>query len=113
MDYLYTLFKFLIGGGMVVGTTWLARYVDPRYGGILIAAPIVTSVAFFLTYTESGATATRQLALASFFFVIPTLLFILALFLLMGRIPFYQSLAGSFAVWIAGILVVNQVLPGA
>jgi hypothetical protein len=49
------LFKFLVGGGIVVGVTWLSRFVDPRYGGILIAAPVVTTIAFIFTYLENGA----------------------------------------------------------
>ena len=113
MEYLYTLFKFVIGGGVVVGVTWLSRFVDPRYGGILIAAPVITTAAFVFTYAESGAAATRDLALASFYFVIPTLVFLFSLFFLMNRFSFAQSLAGSYAIWIAGVLLVNRVLSGA
>jgi hypothetical protein len=35
MDYLYTLLKFVIGGSVMVGVTFLADQVDPRYGGML------------------------------------------------------------------------------
>jgi uncharacterized membrane protein (GlpM family) len=112
-EYLYTIFKFVIGGGMVVAVTWLARFVDPRYGGVLIAAPIVTTAAFAFTYAESGTVATRELVLASFYFVIPTMIFLVSLFLLMNRFTFVQSLAGSYAVWIAGVLIVNQAITGA
>ncbi len=109
-DYLYTAFKFLIGGGMVVGITWLARYVDPRYGGILVAAPIITTIAFLFTYAESGSIITHQLVLASFSFLVPTLVFVLALYLLMIRFSFLTSLIGAYCIWIGGILILNGIL---
>jgi uncharacterized membrane protein (GlpM family) len=107
-EYYYTVFKFLVGGGMVVGVTWLSRFVDPKYGGILIAAPIVTTIAFIFTYVESGAGTTRQLVLASVAFMVPTLVFVLALFLLMYRYSFFPSLVASFLVWMTGVLVINH-----
>ncbi len=106
-DTYYTLFKFLVGGGMVVGVTWLSRFVDPRYGGILIAAPIVTTLAFIFTYVENGAQTTQELVFASFSFMIPTLLFVLALFLLMNRYPFILSLVAAYLIWLTGTLVLS------
>lgn len=104
-DLYYTAFKFLIGGGVVVGVTWLSRYVDPKYGGILIAAPIVTTLAFILTYAENGIQTTHQLVLASFSFMIPTLVFVLALYLLMYRFSFIPSLITAYLIWFSGTLV--------
>jgi uncharacterized membrane protein (GlpM family) len=109
-EYLYTTFKFLVGGGMIVGITWLARYVDPKYGGILVAAPVITTIAFIFTYAESGALTTQQLVMASFSFLIPTVLFVLALFFLMYRISFVPSLIAAYVIWIAGVLAVNHIL---
>jgi len=107
-DNYYTVLKFLVGGGMVVGVTWLSRFVDPKYGGLLIAAPIITTIAFVFTYVENGAETTQQLVFASLSFMIPTLLFVLALLLLMYRFSFVPSLVASYLVWITGILVVNH-----
>lgn len=108
MDLYYTIFKFLVGGGMVVGVTWLARYVDPKYGGILIAAPIVTTLAFAFTYVENGAETTQHLVLSSLSFMVPTLAFVLALFLLMPRFGFVPGLAGAYCIWISGVLILNH-----
>lgn len=51
---------------------------------------------------------TRELALASFSFMIPTLFFVLALLLLMYKFSFVASLVGAYLVWITGVLVLNQ-----
>ena len=49
MDYSYLPLKFLIGGGVIVGVTFLAEQVNPKYGGILAAAPITTTLAILFT----------------------------------------------------------------
>ena len=61
MDYLYTLLKFLIGGSIIVAVTLLAEQLDPRYGGILAAAPMITTLAFLFTWSEAGRQTTQQL----------------------------------------------------
>ena len=93
---------------MVVGVTWLSKFIDPKYGGILIAAPIVTTIAFIFTYLENGAQTTQQLVLASFAFMIPTLLFVLVLLLLIYRFSFVPSLVVAYLIWMIGVLVLNQ-----
>jgi uncharacterized membrane protein YkgB len=59
MDYLYTLLKFIIGGSVIVGVTLLAEHGDPRYGGMLAAAPIITTLAFLFTFSETGQRCER------------------------------------------------------
>jgi len=113
MDYLYTFLKFLVGGSVIVGVTSLAQGVDPRYGGILAAAPIMTTLAILFTYSETGQEATRQLALGSFWFAIPSVLFLVSLWFLMGRYTFLPSLGGAFGIWGGALLVMHRIIMGA
>jgi uncharacterized membrane protein (GlpM family) len=110
MDYTYLLLKFLIGGGVIVGVTLLADQVSPKYGGILVAAPIITSLAIFFTYSEAGQATSRQLVIGAFWFAIPTLLFLLALYLLMARYTLIPSFFGALGVWLTTVVVMNQIL---
>ena len=112
MDYLYTLLKFVIGGSVIVGVTMLAEHADPRYGGMLAAAPIITTLAFLFTYTEAGRETTQQLVISAFWFAIPTLFFLLAFYFLMYRFGLLQSLGGAYGVWIASLLVMNRFVTG-
>jgi uncharacterized membrane protein (GlpM family) len=112
MDYLYTLLKFVIGGSVIVGVTLLAEHVDPRYAGMLAAAPIITTLAFLFTYAEAGRETTQQLVISAFWFAIPTLLFLLAFYFLMNRFSLIASLGGAYGIWLGGLLVVNRVLAG-
>jgi len=111
MDYLYTILKFVIGGGIIVGVTLIAQNTDPRFGGILAAAPITTTIAFLFAYSETGSAVTHQLVLGSFWFAIPTVVFLCFLYLLMNRLPFIESLAASFGIWVLTILIAVRLLP--
>ncbi len=102
--------KFFIAGIIIVGVTLIVQQVDPKYGGILAAAPITTTIAFLITYHENGQDITRELVLGSFVFAIPTLFFVLSLYLLMNRFSFYASMAGAFLIWICGLAVVQYVI---
>lgn len=110
MDYLYLVVKFFIAGAIIVGVTLIVQQVDPRYGGILAAAPITTTIAFVVTYSEAGQTLTRDLVLGSFLFAIPTLIFVLTLYLLMNRFSFISSLGGAFLIWIGGVVLIQHLL---
>ncbi|HUK92521.1 MAG TPA: hypothetical protein VLU98_00630 [Methanomicrobiales archaeon] len=110
MDILPNVAKFLVGGSIIVGVTYLAHYVDPKYGGILAAAPITTTLAFIFTRAETAQATTQALVLSSLYFAVPSLIFLLALFLLLDRLPFVPSLGGAYAIWIGCVLVLNRIL---
>jgi uncharacterized membrane protein (GlpM family) len=111
MEYLHTLIKFIAGGGIIVGVTYLAQQVSPKYGGILAAAPIITTLAFLFTYNDAGLATTRQLVLGTFFFAVPSVVFLVALYVLLNRMGFLESLGGAYAIWIACVLIVSRFLP--
>jgi len=110
MDYLYLALKFIIGGSVIVGVTVLAEHVDPKYGGILAAAPIITTLAILFTATGAGLDVGRQLAIGAFWFAIPSLLFLLTLYFLMGRYPLAPSFGGALSVWAISACAMYRVL---
>lgn len=113
MDYLSALLKFVVGGSLIVGVTLLAEHADPRYGGMLAAAPIITTIAFLFTYSEAGRETTQQLVISAFWFAIPTLMFLLAFWFLMYRFSLFASLGGAYGIWIGALLVMNRLVAGA
>jgi len=112
MDLSYFAIRFLIGGGVIAGVTYLALQVDPKYGGILAAAPITTLLAFLFTYSDAGQQTSQQLLISMFWFAIPTLFFILVLWYLIARYPLPISLGGAFAFWLVAVVLLNRVLAG-
>jgi uncharacterized membrane protein (GlpM family) len=112
MEYLPALLRFIAGGGIIVGVTYLAQQVNPKYGGILAAAPIITTLAFLFTYNEAGRTTTQQLVLGTFFFAIPSLVFLISLYFLMSRLGFLESLGGAYGIWFACVLIIGRLVSG-
>jgi len=110
MDYLYTLLKFIIGGSIIVGVTVLAEHIDPRYGGILAAAPMITTLAFLFTWSEAGQQTAQHLVISTFWFVIPTMVFLLAFYFLMSRFSILMTLGGAYAIWIVVTLVMDRLI---
>ena len=113
MDLSFLALRFLIGGGVIAGVTYLALQVDPKYGGILAAAPITTLLAFLFTYSEAGQQTSQSLLISMFWFAIPTLFFILVLWYLMGRYPLLPSLGGAFLFWLVAVVTLNHILSAA
>jgi uncharacterized membrane protein (GlpM family) len=95
-----------------VGLTLLAEHADPRYGGMLAAAPILTTLAFLFTYSEAGREITRQLVISAFYFAIPSLMFLVAFWFLMNRFSLLMSVSGAYGIWIGAVLVVNRIVAG-
>jgi len=110
MDYLYTFLKFIIGGSIIVGVTMLAEQMYPRYGGILAAAPMITTLAFLFTWSEAGRQTTQQLVISTFWFMIPTMLFLLAFYFLMSRFSLILTLTGAYGIWIGATLIMNRII---
>lgn len=110
MDLSFFLIRFIVGGSIIVGVTYLALQVDPKYGGILAAAPITTLLAFAFTYSDAGQATSRELLISMFWFALPTVLFILVLWLLMARYPVLPSLGGAFLFWLVAVVALNHVL---
>jgi uncharacterized membrane protein (GlpM family) len=110
MEFLYLLIIFLAGGSIVAGTTWIAELIDPRFGGILAAAPIITTLSFIFTTFLTTQERTRELVMGSVVFLFPTALFLVSLYLLLGRYGFITSIIGSYSVWLVSVLIVARLI---
>jgi uncharacterized membrane protein (GlpM family) len=108
MELFYLLLIFLAGGSMVAGTTWIAEIIDPKYGGILAVAPIITTLAFLFTSIHSTQERMRDLVLGSTVFLVPTALFLVSLYLLLGRYGVVTSITGSYGVWLVSAIIVAK-----
>jgi uncharacterized membrane protein (GlpM family) len=108
MEFLYLVIIFLAGGSVVAGTTWLADLIDPRYGGILAAGPIITTLSFIFTSIHGSQERTQGLVFGSIVFLVPTALFLISLYLLLSRYNLAASVIGSYAVWLVSALIVAK-----
>jgi uncharacterized membrane protein (GlpM family) len=108
MEFLYLIAIFLAGGSVVATTTWLADLIDPRYGGILAVAPIITTLSFIFTGIHGSQERTQGLVLGSIIFLVPTALFLISLYLFLSRYGLAASVIRSYAVWLVSALIVAK-----
>lgn len=107
MSYWYLLLKFVIGGGIIVAVTLLANYINPKWGGIIAVAPITTTLSIIFVRMETNVITTQELVMASIVYVIPSILFLFAMYFLISRMNLVTSLSASFGVWLVAVLIMR------
>ncbi|MEI8230141.1 MAG: DUF3147 family protein [Candidatus Peregrinibacteria bacterium] len=98
--------QFLFGGLSVIGITLLAKFVDPRYTGIVYALPIVLITAMIFIYLDQGIDIVRQSLWSTFAYEFTLLAFPLVFVLLLSRFAFWWSLTFALLIWLLSALSV-------
>ncbi len=84
--------------GVVVAAILLLKNRS-QLAGVLIMTPVITATSFFFVGLSDGPIAARQLALSALFAFPVTLVFIIAMYVLLGRWAVVPSLIASYALW--------------
>jgi uncharacterized membrane protein (GlpM family) len=108
MNYLQLLLKFVIGGGTIVGATLLAKYVNPKWAGLLVAAPIASVLAFIFISMENELPITQKYLASSMCFMVPAFLFLLGIFISSYRFNLGMSFAFGSLIFILSTLVLQS-----
>ena len=95
----YLIFKFVVGGGLILGITLLANYIHPKWGGIMAVAPVITTLSIVFVRLETDLQTTRELILSAIHFVVPTLLFLVSMYFLVGHLNLLYSFLISYLIW--------------
>lgn len=99
MNILYLILKFIIGGGLVIGVTFLAKYINPKWGGVFAVAPLIATLSIIFVKYETNLQTTQELILSSIYYIIPTLIFLIVMYFLASRINLIYALIISYIVW--------------
>ncbi len=94
------LIRFLIGGAVIAGTTWLAEWFDPKFGGIIANIPSATIVSLLILSSAAGEKAAVTFAKGLVIGTIPWFAYIFSVILLTQRIGLAKSLAVGFIIWL-------------
>ncbi len=106
--YFDLLIRFLIGGGVIAGTTWIAEAFDPKLGGIIATIPSATIVSLLIVGSAVGENAAVDFAKGIVIGNIPWFAYIFAVILLTQRIGLTKSLAIGLFVWILLVPVASR-----
>ncbi len=94
------LIRFLIGGTVVAGTTWIAELFDPKLGGIIANIPSATVVSLLILGSAIGEKAAVTFAKGLVIGNLPWFAYIFAVILLTQRIGLAKSIALGLVIWL-------------
>ena len=91
---LYDILQFVLGGASVVGITLVAKYLNPKYTGILYAFPVILIVAMIFIYLNQGLTIATKTLKSTVIYEFTLVYFIIAFYLLLQKTGFWLALGG-------------------
>lgn len=91
--------QFLLGGASVVGITMIAKYIHPKFTGIIYALPVILIVAIIFVYLDQGLDISRQTLKSTFIYEFTLVYFIFAFYFLLNRLDFWLALTASLVSW--------------
>ena len=95
----YYILQFVLGGGSVVGITLIAKYINPKYTGILYALPVILIVAMIFIYLDQGLDISKRTLKSTFIYEFTLVYFVLIFYLLLQKIDFWWALGIAFFSW--------------
>ncbi len=98
--YYELLIRFLIGGAVIAGTTWIAEILDPKLGGIIANIPSATIVSLLILGSAVGEKAAVNFAKGLVIGNLPWFAYIFSVILLTQRVGLIKSLAVGFVIWL-------------
>ncbi|HLJ68027.1 MAG TPA: hypothetical protein VKX16_11770 [Chloroflexota bacterium] len=108
-----TVLEALAKGGLagIIVAAILLLPSGSRVAGVLVMTPVITATSFFFVGMSHGPSAARQLALSALLAFPVTLVFVVAMYLFLGRLAVVPSLVASYALWAvaaAGYLLIAR-----
>jgi uncharacterized membrane protein (GlpM family) len=83
----------------VVGITLIAKYISPKYTGILYALPVILIVAMIFIYLDQGLDISRRTLKSTFVYEFTMVFFVMAFYLLLQKMDFWWALGIAFFSW--------------
>lgn len=96
--FYYTL-QFILGGASVVGITLIAKYINPKYTGVVYALPVILIVATIFIYLNQGLEISQRTLKSTFVYEFTLIYFILAFWLLLYRVNFWWAVILALLSW--------------
>jgi uncharacterized membrane protein (GlpM family) len=107
--------RFLVGGGLVLVASYLARTRYPFVAGLALLFPVVTVVGYYFLSTQAHGRALHGVVLYGMLSLPALVAYLLVVFFTIDRLPAWQSLLTGVAAWLAvavAIVVVARLVLG-
>src|SRR3989338_11326142 len=95
----YYALQFILGGASVVGITLIAKYIDPKYTGVVYALPAILIVAMIFIYLNQGLEISQKTLKSTFVYEFTLVYFVLAFWLLLYKVNFWWAMILALISW--------------
>jgi len=99
--FLYYFLQFFIGGGVIVGMTFLTKFVGPKAASLLYVLPAQFTIAVIFIFLGSSRKTVQDVATSTILSVILLVMFILVFTLLVKKLEFWPSLGIAYIIFFA------------
>ena len=98
-QFFYYSLQFFLGGASVVAITLIAKYLDPKYVGVVYALPVILITSIIFIYLEQGTDISRKTLKSTFAYEFTLIYFIVAFYYFLGRMNFWPATVLSVVSW--------------
>ncbi|MEK7524739.1 MAG: DUF3147 family protein [Patescibacteria group bacterium] len=95
----YYILQFVLGGASVVAITLIAKYIDPKYTGMVYALPVILIVAMIFLYLDQGLAISQKTLKSTFVYEFTLVYFILVFWLLLSKVNFWWAMILALVSW--------------
>lgn len=106
-QFIYYGLQFFLGGASVVAITLIAKYIDPKYTGVVYALPVILIVAMIFIYLEQGLEISKSTLKSTFVYEFTLVYFILAFYFLLQKMDFWWAIGIALISWIVVATVIQ------
>lgn len=110
MDYFKLLLQFVVSGGVVVGATLLAKHLDAKWSGLLVALPIMTILGFIFIQNSSSTADTTKYLQSALIFMIPAAIYIGSVLVLHNKVGYFAALLLAIIPFAVCVFATNKVI---
>lgn len=109
MNTLQIILQFFISGIVVVGATLISKSIDSKWGGLIVALPIMTLLGLVFISGGSDIASTQKYLLSALLFMIPAAIYILSLYLLYEKVNLVTNCLISIVPLALTVFLVNKI----
>jgi uncharacterized membrane protein (GlpM family) len=110
VNVLNLVMQFVVAGSVVVGATVLAKHVDPKWSGLLVALPIMTIVALLFIQIGASQEDVQKYLKSALIFMIPAAIYIASILAINQKAGTIISLFIAIVPFILAVYAVQKLI---
>jgi len=103
---MYYVLNALLGAAVAVVIAYISRSQLYVLAGLAMFFPTFGLFAYILAFREGGQSQVKEVVLFSFISIIPYLLYLVAMYVLLGKMRFSYTMLLSLGVWSIGASII-------